>query len=39
MSSDAAGLKGRVLNSEKDLEALKADTDYVKKLLKDPPAQ
>ena len=37
VSSDAAGLKGRVLNSEEDLDKLRADTDYVKKLLKDKP--
>ena len=35
VTTDAVGFKGRVLNSQKDLDAMGKDVDYVKKLLKD----
>ena len=33
--TEAAGFKGRVLNSDKDLESMQTDVDYVKSLIKE----
>lgn len=33
--TDAVGFKDRVLNNERDLDAMRKDVDYVQKLIKD----
>ena len=33
--TEAVGFKDRVLNDQKDLDSMKADVDYVTKLIKD----
>ena len=36
VTTEAAGLRGRSLNSEKDVEALRKDVDTVSRVMKDP---